>query len=633
MKTLARSVSLQRCPSGFALLVPATVIAFALIAQPGVCFAQTSLTIQVGADNDDAEENDTGGVSLNDDTLELGEQQWVGFRFNAVTVPQGATITSAYVEMRATAANSESTDLTIFGQDANDAATFGAGSNNLSIRPMTDASVDWSNVENWKKNQWHDTPDLTAIIQEIINRSGWVDGNDLVILIRSDDLNGKRLAFSHDDNGDKAAKLHVEYVVSSSGLLGHWAFDEGSGPITADSSPSANDAILQAGATWTSDCTGTSAIEFDGVNDRAVTEQSISPPSTGSIAFWMRSAGTPAASSSIFGLSDNWEARQETDGTLSFDLGAEGQPEFVTLTSLDQVGRWYHVVAVFDAGDDSFQVYVDGQLDTSGVNGDDMVAQSAGQLSFGTCTGSGDYWKGALRDFRVYGTKLTAKEVAELYGMLAYWKLDELSGSVAIDSSGRGNDATYVNSPTLGVNGAFPPKTETAVQLDGTSEYVNSNQSLLNDVDEFTLAGWFNPTSLSPVKSYFGQYGLIEVGIDATTNRIELWTSQGGSINASNLLAPGQWMHVAAVGNGTSLTLYVDGREVTTGGAVATTYGSNSNVFKIGEGVMDSSGGYFDGRIDDVRVYSRALCPEEINAVYKGGRPTGVRILQWLETR
>ena len=129
----------------------------------------------------------------------------------------------------------------------------------------------------------------------------------------------------------------------------------------------------------------------------------------------MRSAGTPAASSSIFGLSDNWEARQETDGTLSFDLGNEGSPEFVTVTPLNQADRWYHIVAVFDASDDSFEVYVDGQLDTSGVNGDDMVAQSVGQLSFGTRTGSTDYWEGALQDFRVYGTKLTATEVAELY--------------------------------------------------------------------------------------------------------------------------------------------------------------------------------------------------------------------------
>ena len=118
--------------------------------------------------------------------------------------------------------NSESAGLTIFGKDADDAATFNSGSNNLSSRSMTSASVVWSNVEDWKKNQWHDTPGISAVIQEIVNRSGWADGNDLVILVRSDDLNGKRLAFSHDDNGNKAAKLHIEYTTAPGGgaLLG-----------------------------------------------------------------------------------------------------------------------------------------------------------------------------------------------------------------------------------------------------------------------------------------------------------------------------------------------------------------------------------------------------------------------------
>lgn len=630
MKKLAENAISVACQKVCARLVCVVLILCTLLVQPIVSHAQTSLEIQVGADSDDAEENDSGVVSLNDDTLELGQQRWVGFRFNAVTVPRGATIASAYVEMRSTANNSESTDLTVFGQDVDDAATFAAGNNNLSTRPMTAAAVDWSNVENWRKNQRHDTPDLSSIIQEIVDRPSWLDGNDLAILIRSDDLGGIRQTFSHDDNFTKAAKLHIEYTTVPQEH--YWVFDEGSGS-TATDSISANNATLQGGATWTSDCLGTFAVEFDGLGAYAITAQPISPPATGSVAFWMRSAGLPAASSTIFGVSDDWEARQEIDGTLTFDLGSEGSPEFATVTMLNQANRWYHVVAVFDANDDSFAVYVDGQLDASGVNGDDMVIQSAGQLSFGTRTGSSDYWEGALRDFHIYANKLTAEEVAELYGILAYWKLDESSGSVAVDSSGRGNDATYVNSPTLGVGGAFPPKTGTAVLLDGASQYVNSNQSLLNAVEEFTLTGWVNPASLSPVKSYFGQYGLIEVGIDTTTNQIELWTSQGGSINVSNLLALGKWVHIGAVGNGTSLTLYVDGLEVATGGSLTATYGNNADVFKIGEGVMDSSGGYFDGRIDEVRVYSRALCPEEINTVYKGGRPPGVRILQWLETR
>ena len=445
----------------------------------------------------------------------------------------------------------------------------------------------------------------------------------------------QRVSGAVDDFRIYDRQLTAIDVAELYGHVGHWPMDEGVGTTGTDSTAFGNDATLS-GATWTSDCNGNSGLEFDGVGDTVSTNSTFDPPATGSVAFWMRSAGPLSARQRIFGVNGNWEARIETSGTISFDLGASpyvGNEPFATTTTIDDQDRWYHIVANFDATDDSYEVFVNGELEASGISPVNLVSQPDGILTFGTRTGSTEYWEGALRDFRVYNTKLSAAEVAELYGILANWKLDESSGSVAIDSSGQGNDATYVGSPTLGEAGAYPPMTNTSIRLDGSSQSVSLGTSLLNDLDEFTLAGWFRSSNLSPVKSYFGQHGLIEVGIDTANNQIELWTSQGGAINASNFLTPGKWKHVAAVGSGTSLTLYVDGVEVATGGTVAITYGSNSDVFKIGEGVMESSGGHLGGRVDEVRVYHRALCPEEINAVYKGGRPTGIRILQWMETR
>ena len=144
---------------------------------------------------------------------------------------------------------------------------------------------------------------------------------------------------------------------------------------------------------------------------------------------------------------------------------------------------------------------------------------------------------------------------------------------------------------------------------------------------------WFKPASLSPVKSFFGQYDLIEVGIDTTTNQIELWTNLGGSISASSALVAGSWKHLAAVGDGTTLTLYVNGVQVATGGSATATYGNNTEDFKIGEGVMDSSGGYFDGTVDEVRVYNRPMCADEIQAMYESSRAQGMRILSWVELK
>lgn len=431
-----------------------------------------------------------------------------------------------------------------------------------------------------------------------------------------------------------AERVLVHYQAGQiAGLLGHWKFDEGGGGTAADSSPLANDATLQTGATWATDCLSRNVVEFDGVNGTAVTASSFSPPSTGAVAFWMRSSGTPSSRERIFGLGGNWETRHEADGTLAFDLGGEGPPEFVSTTALNSADRWYHVVAVFDADDDSFEVWIDGQLDNSGTNSTDMVSQSAGLLSFGTRTGSTENWNGALRDFRVYSSKLSPAEIAELYGIVAHWMVDETGGSVAVDASGRGNDGVYVDSPTLGIDGAFPPKTDNSIELDGSSDLITANQSLLNDAEEFTLSGWFKSYDYAPEKSFMGQHDLVEVGIDTTERQLEFWTNAGGAISAPSVLIPGKWLHVAAVGTGNSLTLYINGHEVASGGTSTADYGSNTEVFKVGEGVMESSGGNFDGHVDDIRVFHRALCPNEIYKLYKGGRPDGVRIVNWLEAR
>ncbi len=173
--------------------------------------------VRVAANSDDAEEDPGGDPKLNNSKLELGQMTWVAFRFAGVTVPQGAQITAAYVSMRAADSNTESTDLTVFGHDSDDAATFNTSSHNISSRPRTSASVTWHNVPNWSMNQYYQTPEIKDIIQEIVDRPGWASGNDLVILIRTDDDQGKRLVVPRDDSSTHAPLFHVEYSSGASG--------------------------------------------------------------------------------------------------------------------------------------------------------------------------------------------------------------------------------------------------------------------------------------------------------------------------------------------------------------------------------------------------------------------------------
>ena len=125
-----------------------------------------------------------------------------------------------------------------------------------------------------------------------------------------------------------------------------------------------------------------------------------------------------------------------------------------------------------------------------------MVQQPADILSFGTRTGSTEYWNGALRDVRVYSRKLCPTEIAALYGLIGHWKLDETSGTTAADSSGIGNHGTYSGSPTLGVAAAVDLGTH--FPSNGTMLIAPASASLnslgVSNAD-FCVAFWVKPST------------------------------------------------------------------------------------------------------------------------------------------
>ena len=125
-----------------------------------------------------------------------------------------------------------------------------------------------------------------------------------------------------------------------------------------------------------------------------------------------------------------------------------GNEPFSTLDPVDSNGKWYHIAAVFDDVDNSYSVYIDGKLRTSGISPVDLVPQAAGILSFGTRTGSTEYWNGALRDVRIYSRKLTAAEIEAIYGLVGHWKFAEGSGTTAADSTALANTATLSGGAT-----------------------------------------------------------------------------------------------------------------------------------------------------------------------------------------
>jgi hypothetical protein len=162
--------------------------------------AGSIVEIRVAASADDAEEGASGSVSLTSSDLELvldGSMQTVGMRFNGLPIPRGANILAAYVQFQVDEVGSSATNLTIQGQDSDNAANFATATRNVSSRPRTSVAVPWSPVP-WntvgQAGLDQRTPGLAAVIQEIVDRAGWVSGNSLVILITG---TGKRTAEAH----------------------------------------------------------------------------------------------------------------------------------------------------------------------------------------------------------------------------------------------------------------------------------------------------------------------------------------------------------------------------------------------------------------------------------------------------
>lgn len=170
---------------------------------------------RIAASADDAEEEDaanhdvnTGGVDL--EMIFDGRDQIVGMRFTGLTIPKGARILDAWIQFQADGSTSGATSLTIEGHDVDDAPTFTTTRRNLSDRSRTTASVDWTPAS-WTSGEQgaaQRTPSLVAIVQELVDRSGWAAGNDVAFLVTG---SGLRRAESYNGIRAAAPLLHVEY--------------------------------------------------------------------------------------------------------------------------------------------------------------------------------------------------------------------------------------------------------------------------------------------------------------------------------------------------------------------------------------------------------------------------------------
>lgn len=421
---------------------------------------------------------------------------------------------------------------------------------------------------------------------------------------------------------------------SGSDLLLHWRLDETSGLTATDSSVYRRDGAVSGSPTWETPARRSTGMTFE-TSDGAdvITGPNIEIEGDElTLAVWFKldqllnDSRLIMHSSGNSGSQQGWGLSVDDNGAVEFRVNAGGTWHRYTLSSTVEPGGWYHLVGVYDAGE--MRVYLDGVLigtDNHSAGGDLTVLPSAvvtvGDSPIGSRSFDGD-----IDDVRVYGKALSEAEIAEVYGLIGHWKLDEDSGTVATDSSGAANDGSYEGGSAPGANGPYPGAGANAAEFEGNNGDKIALPTMNYDFsDGITMAIWYNPNAITGSYTDFislSNGSLIDdiwLGFD-NTKGLDLFlsdTADGAAFRGliENDGAPplDVWQHVVAVIDSEGdATLYRNGQAVATGYT-----GLPRDIERTDNGIAETTFEHaLDGELHDARLYNRALSSEEVADIY-----------------
>lgn len=295
----------------------------------------------------------------------------------------------------------------------------------------------------------------------------------------------------------------------------------------------------------------------------------------------------------------------------------------------------------------------------------DPVAYSAGALPAGATLNSSNgifSWTPTVDQIGSYPITFTVTDARGLSaatttlitvigssndGLAAWWQLDEIAGSIAPDTSGV-NPGRLQNFGGTSTSGWVAGKIGNALACDGINDYVELDSTLLSVTNNFTIAAWINPravqTSLGVFFCLRSQYATSGIRLSINSHQdllIEGQTASGWKqiYHALGQIQTNAWQHVAVVYDKSAFAVYLNGARIApaythTGYWDGDIVMGPVGVTRIGaEKGSGSVGFYFNGQIDDVRVYRRTLSPTEVTTLYQwngGGRlspPGNMRVL------
>lgn len=461
-------------------------------------------------------------------------------------------------------------------------------------------------------------------------------------------------------------------------LKGYWSFNgqDISGTTAYDRSGAGNTGTLTSGPTKTIGKIG-QALSFDGTDDYVTMADanSLDITSAISMAVWLKTSDTDScimsktvastakcfesASNKVYelGVLSSTIYFQASNGTTTNGLSGSAT------NFLDN--QWHYIVATWDGttATNGMKLYMDGVVLHQGTATVTSIQSTSSALTFGGDGGTYDY-AGLMDEGRLYNRALSAAEIKALYdagaddktnssisqpqgtgrldsGLAGYWKLDDgTSGATptsATDSSTNANTGTLTGGPTWTTG-----QIGSAVDFDGTDDYVTVADADVLDVYDATITGWFNrdtATTIDTLVAKRNSTGSSDVGyiayIDATTDKLvfEVAYHDGAppefeyQLESTTTFTATGWNHFAITydrNTESNTKIYINGRDdVATATGSFADIGSIANNLAFRIGTESDGGNPFDGKLDEIRLYNRALSADEVGRLYRLSTPTG----------
>ena len=462
-----------------------------------------------------------------------------------------------------------------------------------------------------------------------INRIGWGDGlSELGYNGKIDEVRIYNRSLSADE---------IKELYLSKGLVGHWTMDSKDGSnnlITPDISGYNNSGTVT-GATQIGNGRWSEGYEFDGDDDGITIPNDPSLNfgnfSDFTLAYWFKTAGD--ASDYEFFIrkidvgSSTYQTYLNPTNRMVINIKDDQGDEIFPNTGVAvNDNKWHHFVAVADR-DASLLVYLDGAYITGNSMSSINNISNSNDLTIGFPNNGGTI-NGTIDEVHIYNRALDSDEVLDLYlskGLVGHWTFDSKDGSnstTAPDISGYGNDGILLPAANPGVKLTNEGRFKEGYYWHGTVGYSNCivlDDSVGNFTDNFTITSWF--------KTNTGN-GRPAISKRGASTQYDIYISGGGGVlafydgasafTAATGLADGQWHFGAWVIDGASSEIYADGVADRTFEPTITEADVPVNIGAYASGGADCAGGNFNGTIDEVKIFNRALTASEIAGLYNG---------------